>query len=132
MAARSAATARARSEASLAIRSRSRRSRSALSSAGAGAGGGAAAGVGSGAGSSGAAFPPQATAKAEAAKSISRDGARIMTPKSWGGNDGGPPEAARPRRKPGGTWRRQLPDSAGFNIDDPDLAATAPVGDERH
>src|SRR3954453_20616198 len=130
MAARSAETARPRSAASLAIRSRSRRSRSALSSTGAGVGSGAAAGVGSGAGSSGAAFPPQATANAEAAKSISRDGARIMTPRSWVGNNGGPPEAARPRRKPSSAWGTQLPDSAGFNIDDPDLAAAPAIGYE--
>src|SRR6185312_3078320 len=132
MAARSAETARARSAASLAIRSRSRRSRSALSSTGAGSGEGEGAGVGSGAGSSGAAFPPQATANAAAVKSISRDGARIITPRSWVGNGGGPPEAARPRRKPSGAWRCQLPDPAGFNIDDPDLTTAAAVGDESY
>ena len=53
-----------------------------------------------------------------------------MTPRSWVGNDGGPPEAARPRRKPSGAWSAQLPDSASFNIDDPDLAAAAAVGYE--
>src|SRR5215210_5105630 len=132
MAARSAVTPRARSAASLAIRSRSRRSRSALSSTGSGAGVGAGAGVGSGAGSSGAAFPPQATANAAAVKSISRDGARIITPKSWVGNGSGTPKPARPRWKPSGAWGAQLPDPTGFDIDNPDLPAAAPVGDEGH
>src|ERR671921_1044237 len=131
MAARSAVTARAFSAASRAIRSRSRRSRSALSSTGSGADVGAGAGVGSGAGSSGAALPPQATANAAAVKSISRDGARIITPKSWVGNGSGAPETARPRGKPGGAWSAQLPDSAGFDIDDPDLAPATAIGDER-
>src|ERR671920_1057431 len=130
MAARSAVTARAFSAASRAIRSRSRRSRSALSSTGSGAGVGAGAGVGSGAGSSGAALPPQATANAAAVRSISRDGARIITPKSWVGDGSGTPEPARPRWKPGGTWSAQLPDPAGFDVDDPDLPAAAAVGDE--
>src|SRR5215210_802247 len=131
MAARSAVTPRARSAASLAIRSRSRRSRSALSSTGSGAGVGAGAGVGSGAGSSGADLPPQATANAAAVKSISRDGARIITPKSWVGNGSGPPQSAGPRRKPSGAWTSQLPDPAGFDIDDPDLTTAASIGDKR-
>src|SRR5215208_4616554 len=131
MAARSVVTLRARSAASLAIRSRSRRSRSALSSTGcSGAGVGAGAGVGSGAGSSGADLPPQATANAAAVKSISRDGARIITPKSWVGNGSGTPESARPRWKPSGAWGAQLPDPAGFDIDDPDLPAATSIGNE--
>src|SRR4051812_15497806 len=132
MAARSAETVRFFSAASLAMRSFSRRSRSALSSTGAGAGAGSAAGsAGWGAGSSGAAFPPPATAKAAAGKSISREGGRIITPHSWVGGDGGPAEAARPRGKPGRTWGPQLPDSAGFDIDDPDLTTATAIGDER-
>src|SRR5215213_1838029 len=131
MAARSAVTARERSEASRASRSRSIRSRSALSSTGAGAGAGSATGVGSGAGCSGAGLPPHATANAPAVKSISREGARIITPGSWVGNRRGAPDAARPRWKPGGTWSCQLPHTAGFDVDDPDLTAPAPVGDER-
>src|ERR671915_542307 len=132
MAARSAETARPRSAASLANRSRSSRSRSALSSTGSGAGVGAGAGVGSGAGSSGADLPPQATANAAAVKSISRDGARIITPKSWVGNGSGAPETARPRGKPGGAWSAQLPDPAGFDINDPDLTPATAIGDERN
>src|SRR3954462_15117466 len=132
MAERSADTVRAFSAASRSIRSFSNRSRSALSSTGSGVGVGAAVGVGSGAGSSGAAFPPQATANAAAVQSISRDGARIITPKSWVGNGSGPPESAGPRGKSGGTWRRQLPDPAGFDIDDPDLTTAATVGDESY
>src|SRR5688572_19582100 len=106
------------------------RSRSALSSVGAASGSGSATGVGSGAGSSGGGPPPQAAANAAAANSISREGARIITPKSWVGNDGGAPKTARPRRKSSGTWGAQLPDSAGFNVNDPDLTAAASVGDE--
>src|SRR3954454_4280319 len=132
MAERSADTVRAFSAASRAIRSRSRRSRSALSSTGSGAGVGAGAGVGSGAGSSGAAFPPQATANAAAVKSISRDGARIITPKSWVGDGSGTPEPAGPRWKPSGAWGTQLPHSTGFDVDDPHLTAAASVGDEGH
>src|SRR5918995_844227 len=130
MAARSVVAVRARSAASLAIRSRSSLSRSALSSTGSGAGVGAGAGVGSGAGSSGADLPPQATANAAAVRSISRDGARIITPKSWVGNGSGTRKAARPRWKPSGAWSPQLPDPAGFDIDNPDLTPAASVGDE--
>src|SRR5215217_7207238 len=131
MAARSADTVRAFSAASRSIRSFSSRSRSALlSSTGSGGGVGAAVGVGSGAGSSGAAFPPQATANAAAVKSISRDGARIITPKSWVGDGSGTPEPARPRWKPSGAWGAQLPDPARFDIDDPDLPAATSIGNE--
>src|SRR5918999_3522438 len=130
MAARSAATVRPRSAASLAMRSRSMRSRSALSSAGAGSGSGSSTGVGSGAGSSGGGPPPQAAANAAAVNSISSEGARIITPKSWVRNDCGAPKAARPRRKSSGTWGGQLPDSAGFDVHDPDLTTAAAVGDE--
>src|SRR6185503_334632 len=100
------------------------------SSTGVGAGAGSATGVGSGAGSSGADFPPQAPVNAAAAKSISREGARIITPQSWVRNDGGPPEAAGPRRKPSGVWSLQLPYPAGFDNDDPDLTTAASIGDE--
>src|SRR5919108_1896567 len=125
----SAASARARSAASRSIRSRSRRSRSALWSTGAGGGGGAGAGAGSGAGSSGGEPPPQAASAKEARSS--KEEARIITPSSWVRGDRGPAEAPGPRRKPGRSWRLELPYPAGFGVDDPDLPPPGAVGNER-
>src|SRR5215216_5012227 len=130
MAARSAATARAFSAASRAIRSRSRRSRSALSSVGAGVGAGAGAGVSSGAGCSGAGFPPQAAASPAVARTNNREVARIRTPRSGLGSNRGPTQAAGPRREPRRARRLELAHAAGFDVDDPELPAAAPVRDE--
>src|SRR5262245_53169075 len=130
MAARSAATARARSAASLARRSFSRRSRSAASSGG-GVGAGAGAGVGWGAGSSGGFFPPQPTATALVARSINRDEARIMTPRSGVGGCYGPAQSPGPRGEPRGSRTEKLTHAAGFCVEHPELPDAAPVGHER-
>src|SRR6476659_3076569 len=129
MAARSAATAFLRSAAALAAAIESARMRSALLSTG-GAGAGVGAGVGSGAGCAGFGFPPQAAANPAVARTNNRVGARIRTPRSGLGGDRGPTQAAGPRREPRGARRPELAHAAGLDVDDPELAGTAPVGDE--